>query len=272
MYPIPEQKWGEVNIHTWGELSPHLWECFRLALMVAETEQEVQGLVVEFSKAIYETITEMQCQGVRVEHSPAIMKVIAEMIVSIVVSTRDYKAAILEYLPWYERESVIFNAVLDAFAKEFRRLEQDLSIVERNIFLDTAIELLHIHERDLSIVNGTSKLNYTQRREQISSRYRASFDQTTEETIKAVASAYSNGEVEVNKTDTSGLYEIKFVGTKGTPDNLDGLKQALDIIIPAHLGLTYTFTYNAWEFLRDITWGEVSNITWNELRTWDEVV
>jgi len=73
--------------------------------------------------------------------------------------------------------------------------------------------------------------------------------------------------VEINKTDTPGVFKIKFAGTKGIPNNMDGLKEALDIIILAHLGLTYTFTFNTWEFVYQKTWGDCLNMTWNDLRS-----
>lgn len=264
MYVIEEQKWGEVNIHTWEDLSPHLWECFRLALMEAETEQEVQGVVLEYSRAFNEIATQLKGQGVRVEFSPTIVSTTTEMIVNIVVSKRDYLSSMLDYLPLYERKSQVFNSILKAYDKEFRQLEQNLEVVERNMFIDTSIEGLNLHERDLGVKN-VSKLGYDQRREQISSRYRSSFDQTTEDTIKNVASAYGNGEVEISPTDVEGIYEVKFIG-KGIPNNLDGLSKALDIIIPAHLGYEYRFTFNTWGFVRDKTWGGANTMTWNDLR------
>lgn len=270
MYPIQEQQWGEVNIHTWEDLSPHFWECFRVALAEVIAEQQVQGVRVDYSRDFNEVITELKVQGVRAEFSPTIVSTTTEMIVNIVVSKRDYKSAMMDYLPWYERKSVVFDENLNAYDKEFRRLEQSLDVVDRNMSLDTAIEMLHIYERDLGI-KTIKNLKYDQRREQISSRNIASFDQTTEDTIKAVAQAYSNGEVEVNPTDMDGMYEIKFIGTKGIPNNIEGLKQALDIVIPAHLGLTYTFTYNAWEFVSNMTWGDCLDKTWNDLRIWKEV-
>lgn len=270
MYPIQEQQWGQVNIHTWGDLSPHQWMCFRATLAEVISEQQAQGVKVDYSKTVNEVITEVEVQGVRVDFSPTVMRIITEMIVNIVVSRRDYKSAMLEYLPWYERKSVVFDEILNAYDKEFRRVEQSLDVVDRNMLLDTAIEMLHIYEKDLGI-QTRKDLKYDQRREQISSRYIASFDQTTEDTIKAVAQAYSNGEVEVNPTDVDGMYEIKFIGTKGIPSNIEGLKEALDIVIPAHLGLTYTFTYNPWEFVSQMTWGKVADMTWNDLRVWREV-
>lgn len=271
MNPIKQQQWQEVTVFTWGELLPHQWMDFRTALIDTITEIEAHAVAVEVSGSENLVIADFISNGVKIVQSPIVMSTRTEMITSIVVSDRDYYAEMINYLPLYERKSKVFNEILIADDREFRNNEQKLQVVERNIFLDTAIESLPIHERDLNI-ESVKSLRYDQRREQISSRYRAAFDQTTEETIKAVASAYSNGDVEVNKTETAGVYEIKFVGIRGVPDNMAGLKKALDIIIPAHLGLTYVFTFAPWEDLRNQTWGSVAEETWDDLRMWKGVV
>lgn len=270
MHAIPQSEWGQVSVFTWGELTAHQWECFRLALMVTDTELQTQGVSIASTGTTNVVITEQLSQGVKVVQSPIIMQTRADMITSIVVSTKDYLSDMMKYLPLYERKSNVFRTILTTDDRELRNTEQQLEIVNRNIFIDTAIEALPIYERDLGIKQN-STLRYDQRREQISSRNRASFDQTTEGTIKAVAAAYSNGEVEINTTNTPGVYEIKFTGTKGIPDNLDGLMQAIEIIVPAHLEFGYAYTYNVWEFVSNRTWGSVVNQTWDDLRVWDEV-
>ncbi|MFM9535686.1 putative phage tail protein [Lysinibacillus sp. IITD104] len=270
MHAIPQSEWGQVSVFTWGELSAHQWECFRLALMITETELQTQGVSVALSGVTNEIITELQTQGVKVVQSPIIMQTKSEMITSIVVSTEDYLSDMIKYLPLYERKSNIFRTILTADDRELRNAEQQLEIVNRNIFIDTAIEALPIYERDLGI-KPNSTLRYDQRREQIIARNIAAFGQTTKDTIKLVAAAFSNGEVEVNSTETPGVYEIKFVGAKGIPNNMDGLKESIDIVAPAHLQFDYTYTFNAWEFLSNKTWGDVSNITWDQLQIWDEV-
>lgn len=270
MNAIQESQWGQVSVYTWSDLTPHQWECFRLALMNVDTEQLASGVAVEYSNATNIVITEVHPHGVKVVQSPIIVEAKSEMVVNIVVSERDYKTEMIKSLPLYERKSGVFNEIINANDREFRNVEQQLEVVERNMFVDTAVESLTIYERDLGI-EPLNLLSYKQRREQITSRNRAVFDQTTEETIKSVASAYSNGDAEVNPTDVVGVYEIKFIGAKGIPDNIEGLQKAIDIIVPAHLEFTYTYTYNPWEFIKDMTWGGVNGMTWNELRTWNEV-
>lgn len=270
MHAIPQSEWGQVSVFTWGELTAHQWECFRLALMITESELQTQGVSIASTGATNEVITEQLSQGVKVVQSPIIMQTRAEMVTSIVVSTKDYLSDMMKYLPLYERKSNVFRTILTTDDRELRNTEQQLEIVNRNIFIDTAIEALPIYERDLGI-KPNSKLRYDQRREQISSRNRASFAQTTEETIKAVAAAYSNGEVEINTTSTPGVYEIKFTGTKGIPDNLEGLMQAIEIIVPAHLEFGYAYTFNVWDFVKNRTWGSVTHMTWDDIRIWNEV-
>lgn len=270
MAAIKESTWQESVIYTWSNLSEHHWEDFRIALMEAESVQNVQGVKVQQSYSIAESLTEEEINGVKIVYSPAIMESKSDMIVDIVVSERDYKSEMIKYLPLYERKSGVFKEIIAANDREFRNLEQKIEVAYRNLLIDTAIESLPVHERDLGI-KTLNQLNYVQRREQIMSRYRAAFDQTTENTIKTVAEAYSNGKVEINKTSTPGVFEIKFVGTKGIPNNINGLKEAIDIIIPAHLDVTYAFTFNAWNFLANRTWNDVGEMTWNDLRTWNEV-
>ena len=84
---------------------------------------------------------------------------------------RDFKIEMLEYLPWFERKSKEFNSILNAYTDELAKLEIIVNKINKNILLDTAEESLSIHERDLDILN-IAGLNFIQRREQISSRYR----------------------------------------------------------------------------------------------------
>lgn len=268
MHAIPNPTWTGVSNYTWTDLSAHQWECFRLALYDVEAEASTTGVAIQSASDLNVVITEQQARGVLIIQSPVIMRTESEMITNIVVSERDYFTNMLKYLPKYERASTVFREVLKASDRELRNTEQRLEVVERNTFISKAIELLPIYERDIGLEN-TATLNYQQRREQIISRNIAAFGQTVEETIKAVAAAFSNGEVDVDKTDIPGIYEIKFIGTKGIPSNIEGLKKSIDIIAPGHLQFEYTFTFNSWGMISHKTWNEVSNMTWDELKTWE---
>lgn len=298
MHAIPNPTWDGIVSYTWADLTPHQWECFRTALFELGTEASTTGVAIVqpnhprrwnslvktrynalLNKTWYEltvisnvgeTVTEQSAKGVLILQSPVIMQTETEMISNITVSERDYNTNMLRYLPTYERKSRTIQEIIKSYDREFRNAEQNLEVSKRNQQIDTAIENLWVFERDLGIRNRVS-LNYQQRREQIISRNIASFSQTTEDVIKQVAAAYSNGEVDVNKTNVSGVYEIKFVGTRGIPDNLEGLKDAIDVTVPAHLQFEYSFVFNSWSFLANRTWEGVSGMSWNELRTWEGV-
>lgn len=170
---------------------------------------------------------------------------------------------LIKHLPIYERNSQIINEILKSTAIELDKLSLKTNENYAELFIDTAVKVLELHERDLGIERGS--LTNVQRRELITAHYRATLEQTTDETIKNVASAFSNGEVEINPTTTAGVYEIKFVGTVGIPDNMQGLMDTIDIIIPAHLDVIYTYIYNTWDDISHFTWKQLEVYTWDEL-------
>ena len=169
----------------------------------------------------------------------------------------------IKHLPKYERTNKLIVEILRAISIELDNLKVDTEQNYSELFIDTAIRALSIHERDLGIQN--SVLTDRQRRELIIAHYRATLEQTTDETIKNVAAAFSNGEVEINPTDTEGIFEIKFVGLVGIPDNMQGLMNTLDVILPAHLGVIYTYVFNTWNDISHLTWDQAAVYTWDEL-------
>ena len=80
--------------------------------------------------------------------------------------------------------------------------------------------------------------------------------------IQAVADAWRNGVVDVG-FDGSTI-TVTFVGELGIPEDLGGLKSALEMTIPAHLALRYEFRYRTWGELKDRTWGEMAQHTWGQ--------
>lgn len=267
MKPIQEQTWSELSSFTWGDLTPYQWMDFRITLADTITEQVVTGIIMENGATVASTITEMFTNGVDIVQSKVVMTTCAELITNIVVSDRNYIQHMLKCFPLIERKSSIYQAILKSYDREFRTIEQNLKIVERNIFIYTAIEDLNMYERDLGI-ETIHTLTYDQRREQIMVMYWATFDQTTAQTIVNIAEAYSGGEVELSMTDEPGMYEILFLG-KGIPDNIIGLREALDVVMPAHLGVTFAYSYATWGELKRYTWGDIQDTTWEEIQVWD---
>lgn len=267
---IQEQTWDEVIKLTWSELSPHQWMDFRSTLSDTITEQQVTGMVLSTGSSTATTETILISTGVVVEHNKVLMTTRTQLITNIVVSERNYIQSMVKCMPMYERPSTIMGEIITSYDREFRALEQSLVVVNRNLFIDSAVESLPLHERDLGI-ETLNQLTYDQRREQIMAQYMAAFDQTTEVTIKQVASAYGNGEVDIYPTSTPGVYVIEFVGI-GIPNNLDGLKKTLSVILPAHIQIEYEFRFNTWSNINHLTWATVKDMTWEEVRETEGVV
>jgi prefoldin subunit 5 len=61
-------------------------------------------------------------------------------------------------------------------------------------------------------------------------------------------------------------FDVKFVGTVGTPPNMDDLTAAIEDIKPAHLIYTYIILYRMHGELAGKTHGELSAYTHNRLR------
>lgn len=172
---------------------------------------------------------------------------------------------LIKSLPDYERKSKLINEILRASAIELQDLDIQNSQNYNELFIDTAVKALQIHAKDLGITLG-SNLSLRQQRELITAHYRASFEQTTKETIKNIASAFSNGEVDINETDEDGVFEIKFVGTRGIPDNMEGLQATIAYTVPAHLIFVYTYVYNTHKDLSQFTHAQLGAYTHQELR------
>lgn len=270
MSVLPNQLWQEASVYTWAHLNNNQWLDFRLALADVETELKAHSVLIVTSNANFSMESLLKTQGVVIEHSKFDVQTTTEMISSVVVSNRDYLSEMTKYLPLYERKSNIFKIILLSSDREFRLIEQQKNVAERNMFIDTVIEDLALYERDLAI-KTQQDLKYDQRREQITARTRAAFDQTTLQTIKNVASAFSNGEVDIHKTSVPGVYECEFIGTIGIPNNMAGLQEAIDLILPAHLEMIYKYKFQTWSNWSNKQWSVVTTLAWEDLRTKGEV-
>ncbi|MFE4201133.1 putative phage tail protein [Aneurinibacillus aneurinilyticus] len=104
-----------------------------------------------------------------------------------------------------------------------------------------------------------------ERREVVIGRMRFS-DTVSVAKIKNVASAWSGGEVDVKENYERFAIEIKFIGKRGIPANMNDIKRTLRELIPAHLGIDYYFTYTVWSEVKSKTWGALKNYSWKEVR------
>lgn len=266
---ILDSTYSAIKTWKWQELLEHHWRDFALAILETETEQETKGIQVERGNINEETITEQNSKGIE------IMSLLhelqfdneTEMNVAIFVSAINFYARMMDYLPWYDKINLTFQDVLRVIDIALRYIEERNEKVYRNLFLDTSIEMLSLYEKRLGIETNIN-LSYKQRRRQIQARRIAAFEQTTEETIKEICSAFSsnNAGVEVNETEIDGVYDIKFI-SNGLPNNMKELDKTLSIMFPAHLMWEYSYTQNSWDIGTDggtIRWKDLAPYSWKQ--------
>lgn len=164
---------------------------------------------------------------------------------------------LLKMLPIYERESKVFQEIMNSQEIELDSLDLEIEDLIKQLFIDTATWALDIYEKELKLPTDLSK-PLEERRGIIRSKWRGT-GKVDKYLIKRVVDAYTNGQVDVT---FNGKINIKFNGVYGIPTNLNDVYRSLGDIIPAHLDLVYEFMYL---YIKDIheavTLENIENIT-----------
>ena len=181
-------------------------------------------------------------------------------------STRDeiLEVDLMKYLPayWHEIEQMkVLQDILGKNLAEVIAFKQDLF---NQMFIETATWGLSRWEKIFDLPIEIEK-NYSFRRERINAKIRGS-GTTTKQLIINIASAFSNGEVEVIEYPNEYRFVVKFVGVKGVPANMKDLTSSIEEVKPAHLAFTFEYTYNYWNNLKAYTWSALSIHTWDKVK------
>lgn len=165
--------------------------------------------------------------------------------------------------PIYE-ENKSMNELQGILSTKVNKLAQDLDTVIDQCFIDTATDLLSRYEKIYGLTVDVTKSNQF-RRERIKARAKG-IGTVTKKMLEDVAASYSNGEVEVLENFEDYSFIVKFIGTKGIPNNMTDLQLTIEEIKPAHLSFTFEYTFNTWNDITHLTWDEASAFTWEGLR------
>lgn len=172
---------------------------------------------------------------------------------------------LIKLLPDYYDKNVTMQTLQMLLSEATDDLEDGLSNTISECFASTASGLLARYEQLLGLEVDVSKPDDF-RRERIRAKI-SGVGTTTKEMVKNVASSYSNGEVEVIEDAANYRFVIRFVGMLGIPGNMADLKLTIEEIKPAHLSVEYEYTYNTWDDVTVLTWGQAAAYTWEEIRT-----
>lgn len=265
---IFESSYSTVKSRTWGSLGSNQWQDFALVLMELDQELRAQGVRVDRGRVEVETDTSMDVSASVLEilNKSLILEEESDMQVAIFVSAINFYEMLLYFLPWYDKINPTFDHLCKVLDMSFRYLEEQIARVERNLDLCTAIEMLPYFERKLGITTNPD-LSYRQRRRQIQSVLSLMHTQITEESIKSLASAFSNNNagVEVSRTKEPYIFEIKFT-EHGLPNNLSEFEKILERNMPADLNWKFAYTQKTWEqATKDLRWKSLEPVSWADI-------
>lgn len=265
---IFESSFGTVKRRTWSSLRDNQWRDFALVLMEMDQELKAKGVKVDRGKVGMETDTEVSDVSILVSELMSrtlVMEEETDMQVAIFVSAINFFEMLIYFLPWYDKINPTFINLCKVLDISFRYMEEQVAGVERNLNLDTAIEMLPYFEKRLGI-RTIPDISYKQRRRQVQAVLNLMHKQTDEETIKELCSAFSNNNAgaEIYKTENPYVFEIRFVAN-GLPNNLEEFERMLRINMPADLDWKFTYTQKTWEEVSGrVRWRDLEPISWSE--------
>ena len=145
----------------------------------------------------------------------------------------------LDNLPRQYRGDPTVKTLADAICGVLAALETEAASVPPQISLDAVTWNLETEERLVGITPAPGATP-EERRTALKSKWRAGGKLTIEQ-VQAVCDAWENGEVVVSFP--GGKIRLQFVGAYGVPVDLDALKAAVRLVIPAHLAAEYAIKY-----------------------------
>ena len=162
----------------------------------------------------------------------------------------------LHNLPKQYRKDPWIIALVNAMQGVLDAQEAATRSVTAQESLDTVTWNLAVEERLAGITPPPGSM-LESRRTALKAKWR-SVGKLTIEQIQAVADAWKNGEVVVSFPD--GRIRVQFVGSFGVPEDMDSLKAAIRLVIPAHLPVDYLLRYLLIRDIHDVmTIAELEN-------------
>lgn len=170
------------------------------------------------------------------------------------------------YMPEYYKNSDVAATQLYVESYEVGRLMVTIQDVEDQLYIDRATWGLDIYEKAYNITPDPNA-TYEERREVIKAKKRGR-GTTTKAMIQNTAEAFSGGDVDIIEHPADFSFTIKFVGTKGIPQNMSGFLNMIREIKPAHLVCDVEYSYNVWNVIqaKQMTWNTADAKTWEEMK------
>lgn len=180
-----------------------------------------------------------------------------------------YPVDLSKYVPPFKYNEKTLNKVYKMQEYKLGVLCWQIDDLLKQCFIDTATWGLSLWEEEFGIPTNLNH-SYEERREVLKVKKRGQ-GVCTKALIKSIAEVFSGGECNVIENTSPYTFTIQFVGVKGIPKNMQGLKDAVDNIKPAHMLYDFKYTYTSWNYLdsKNLSWKDAEALTWNDLEIYE---
>ena len=180
-----------------------------------------------------------------------------------------YPVDLSKYVPPFKYNEKTLNKVYKMQEYKLGVLCWQIDDLLKQCFIDTATWGLSLWEEEFGIPTNLN-FSYEERREVLKVKKRGQ-ETCTKALIKSIAEAFSGGECNVIENTAPYTFTIQFIGVKGIPKNMQGLKDAVDNIKPAHMLYDFKYTYTSWDYLdsKNLSYNNAENIKWDDLEIID---
>ena len=166
----------------------------------------------------------------------SLLKVVEDLEFSSMVDIDgSFSDMIIHFLPWYDKTNKTFINIANALDGAFDIIDKNLFLIDRNLNLDSAQEVISHFEKLLGIVNSED-LSFSDRRNRIKAVINLMHSQITEDALKKLCSAFSRDGsfVHIERSDIVDTFNILF-RSFGYPKYMHDLIIFLNKEMPSHL-------------------------------------
>ena len=175
-------------------------------------------------------------------------------------------------LPEYYRDFPVVNSMMEATAEEFARIDAAAQDIFNQLFIDTATWSIRRWEELHGIKTpADTTLTIEERRAAVKVAMQTK-RVMSKQGIKDVFTTYNNMQVAITENNPAYSVDIKFTDLRGVPANLPEIQAQMLALLPAHIAVTYSYSWFLWSEFDDkgLLWSalDAANMRWDALEVW----
>ena len=183
------------------------------------------------------------------------------------MSYAQYLKELLAPLRVYDLEGTANGRELEAEGQALDQVEDTLEEIQREMLVSTA-EDRGLEAVESLLANRPVATTLEARRAALAALLRIGGDSFTLAAINDNLKGCGLNAV-ANETGTPGQVQVRFPDVPGIPNGFEEMREIIESILPAHVGIEYVYWYITWALMEERfeTWGDIEAIspTWEEL-------